>query len=349
LSLIDATRYGVSFILAPGVERCSRDYLSRRIVREDLAPNIEVTQKQMDDKPSAPIIGERYQVLCEIGQGGMGKVLKARHLQLNKLVAIKVLDRSSVGDGNARARFELEATSGSQLSHPNLVQVFDYGFTKEDEPYIVMEYVEGESLAQRIQRRGPLDVPESLHIFQQIARALEYMHSKHVIHRDLKPGNIMLQTIGDEVHARVVDFGIAKVLTEGGQPATNLTETGAVCGGPNYMSPEQCMGQKIDNRSDIYSLGCVMYECLSGAPPLSGENALQTVFRQINEKPPSLVATVGDGVAGIIEKCMEKDPARRFQSSGELLAALKLVASHDIGHKAWLAPGSKPSSAHSFM
>ncbi|HEY9783818.1 MAG TPA: serine/threonine-protein kinase [Candidatus Obscuribacterales bacterium] len=272
------------------------------------------------------LLGDRYQVLATLGQGGMGTVLKGRHATLGKLVAIKVLNAGLLLDQTNRLRFEQEAQAGSALSHPNLVAVFDHGFTPAGEPFLVMEYVEGESLDVLLSKRGPLRGEEFLDIFRQVCKALQYIHKKNIIHRDIKTSNIMIQVIDDERYVKLLDFGIAKVLPESGYTGQHLTATGTVFGSPLYMSPEQCMGSKTDARSDIYSLGCVMYECLCGEPPLRGENALQTFYKHINDSPRPLTScdsfTEFDRkIASIVEKCLAKSPEKRFESAGDLLAA----------------------------
>lgn len=269
---------------------------------------------------------DRYEILEVFGQGGMGTVLKAKHINLSKLVAIKVLNPGRSLDEMSKARFAQEAQAGSALSHPNLVTVFDYGFTG-DEPYLVMEFVEGESLDNLILRLGRLSIDAFLDIFSQVAKAVQYIHKHGIIHRDLKTSNIIVQTIEGECYVKLLDFGIAKILTDDQSPQQHLTATGMVFGSPLYMSPEQCMGKSTDSRSDIYSLGCVMYECLSGRPPLEGENALHTLFKHINDAPNNLtIASSADPraaqIALIVSRCLEKDPNKRYATAGELLNAL---------------------------
>lgn len=283
----------------------------------------------LQDAPQ--VIGDRYQVLEVIGRGGMGTVLKASHLNLSKIVAIKLLNPGMLVDELSKGRFEVEAKAGSKLSHPNLVAVFDYGFTGGGDPYLVMEYVEGESLDQMIARLGRLDAAEFLNVFSQICKALQYIHNSGIIHRDLKPSNIMIQSIGEDRYARLLDFGIAKVVSDSGYTAQHLTATGSVFGSPPYMSPEQCQGNKTDARSDIYSLGCVMYECLTGIPPFKGENALQTIFKQVSESAEPIKSSnhADMQISAIISRCLEKDPDRRFNSVGELLSELSRVSTSE--------------------
>jgi serine/threonine protein kinase len=277
------------------------------------------------------LIGSRYEVLKTLGQGGMGTVVKARNITLGKLVAIKLLNKALLVDEVSRARFGQEAQAGSALSHPNLVTIFDHGFTGDGAPYIVMEYIEGQSLDAIIREKGRLSVSEFLDTFIQAARALQYIHKKGIVHRDIKTSNLMVQQIDDERYIKLVDLGIAKVLSAESDSLQNLTVTGAVLGSPLYMSPEQCQGNVLDERSDIYSMGCVMYECTSGTTPFRGENLLQTLWKQVNEVPPPLPSPDGDSerqakVNRITMRCLSKAAADRYQSVPDLLADLTAVA-----------------------
>ncbi|MGD9684302.1 MAG: protein kinase [Candidatus Obscuribacterales bacterium] len=272
-----------------------------------------------------PVI-ERYQVTELLGKGGMGVVVKASHAQLDKQVAIKVLHANLV-DGASRQRFEIEAKAGSRLTHPNLVSIFDYGVTADGKPYMVMEFIEGQSLESFISRNDRMEIEMFLSVFEQIAKALQYIHRQNIVHRDIKSSNIMLQVIEGDLYAKLVDFGIAKVLAESGMAMQKLTETGSVFGSPLYMSPEQCRGLVVDQRSDIYSLGCVMYECIAGMPPIVGENVLKTIFMHVNDPPEPLPELNSPdpavcSMARLIHRCLEKDPGARFADSGELLQAL---------------------------
>ena len=274
----------------------------------------------------AALIGGLYEIIGVLGKGGMGSVLKARHQRLqNKIYAIKVLNPVLMAtDPTLRQRFELEAQATSKLTHPNLVTVFDYGFTPEGAPYLVMEFLDGFSLDHILKSETRVSIEELLPVFIQLTKALQYIHTQNVVHRDLKPHNIMVQVIGNEPYAKLIDLGIAKVFTDDGTTAQHLTATGVAYGSPYYMSPEQCKGEKIDLRSDIYSFGCVMYECLAGRPPFQGENSLQTVFKQVSEQAPAIECKTEfeRELAIVIERCMQKTAAHRFQNAGELLIAL---------------------------
>jgi len=317
----------------------------------------------------------RYQVIDQLGQGGMGIVVKASHQELDKLVAIKVLNSNLLVDETSLRRFEIEAKAGSQLSHPSLVSIFDYGVTDDGSPYLVMEYIEGRSLQEILAEAGKLSGPMLVKVFEQIAKALQYIHKRGVVHRDIKASNIMLQDIDGDLYAKLVDFGIAKVIAENG--GQKLTETGSVFGSPFYMSPEQCQGNQVDARSDIYSLGCVMYECYVGHPPIQGENALKTIFMHVTHAPEPLqdlnsTNPAARNFARMIHKCLEKSPSARYQNCAQLLQsfneikeaieAQKYQSSSPPAQNRWkrtgerssyklgtYAPGTIPSSSNGAM
>lgn len=273
---------------------------------------------------------ERYELLGVLGSGGMGTVLKATHVQLNKPVAIKVLNMELIKDRTSLSRFETEAKAGGQLSHPNLVAVFDFGYTIDGEPYFVMEYVEGFSLSELVKRSGKCSSSDFVFVFGQALKALNYIHKKNVIHRDIKSSNIMLQFIEGDRYVKLLDFGIAKVLADTGVTMQQLTATGEAVGSPLYMSPEQCKGSHVDVRSDIYSLGCVMHECFAGYPPFRGGNAMQTIHMHLNDSPAPLAGLCRSEqellIASLIHKCILKRPDDRFQSAAELGMHLEQIA-----------------------
>lgn len=292
----------------------------------------QVTQSNINNgqKRLPKIPPERYEILGVLGSGGMGTVLKARHVQLNKLVAIKVLNMELIQDRTSFSRFEKEARAGGQLSHPNLVAVFDFGYTVDGEPYFVMEYVEGFSLAELVKRCGKCSSADFIYVFVQALKALNYIHRNNVIHRDMKSSNIMLQFIEGDRYVKLIDFGIAKVLAESGVTMQHLTATGEAVGSPLYMSPEQCKGRNVDARADIYSLGCVMYECFAGYPPFRGGNAMQTIQMHLNDPPAPLSSLCRSeqelSIASLIHKCVLKRPDDRYQSAAELGMHLEEIA-----------------------
>lgn len=282
----------------------------------------------LEQKTTTDLVGltlsDRYEVIEVLGKGGMGVVYKGRRTQINKFVAIKVLKASLIEDEVSLKRFEQEAIASANLDDPHLISVYDFGYGPNGEPYLVMDFLEGKSLEDIIERQGPISLDRFLHIFSQACQALSYIHSRSIIHRDLKPSNIMLvKTQSSDEFVKLVDFGIAKVIGDDQRLMQKLTATGQSFGSPLYMSPEQCMGKEVDVRSDIYSLGCVMFEALTGRTPIAGENALQTVFMHINS-PPLMLNQVGPGlthplqVQEVIMRCLEKDPDKRFQSATEI-------------------------------
>lgn len=275
------------------------------------------------------IILDRFKIIELLGSGGVGSVFRIKHLHLNTEFALKCLNRLQNSDGDWR-RFEIEARAANRLDHPNLVKVHDSGLLPDGQPYFVMDLIEGETLSEAIRKRGTLPVNDALKIFIQVGFALAYAHQNGVIHRDIKPSNIMLTNQTESTAAsivKVVDFGLAKLTGSDEFSQQTLTKTGEIFGSPLYMSPEQCMGISVDHRSDLYSFGCVMYEVLSGAPPLIGESALSTMMKHQSEKPLSLKeASMGRTfplkLEEIIFTLLEKDPKKRFQDSATLTAEL---------------------------
>jgi serine/threonine protein kinase len=269
-----------------------------------------------------------YEFIEAVGAGGMSVIYKARHRALNRLVAIKMLHGHMLSDTIIR-RFQQEAKASSLLQHPNTVAVYDFGITESGLPFMVMDFVEGETLANRLKRRGTLPPRACIMIFKQVCDAVEHAHELGILHRDLKPGNIMLiESEGTPGIVKILDFGIAKIMDATDSPGHNLTQTGEVFGSPLYMSPEQCSGNKaLDRRSDIYSLGCVMYECLTGTVPHRGDTVMATIVKQLNERPKPITelqpnARIPAKLEDIVDKALEKNPDKRFQSMEELKEAL---------------------------
>ncbi len=277
---------------------------------------------------------EQYEILGEIGSGGMGLIYKARHMALAQLVAIKMLQLNRL-DAVGIERFAQEAKAVNLLDHPGIVHIRDYGLTEFNQPYMVLDYIEASTLEETIAFQGALSVHSSLDIFTQIADAIEHAHGRGILHRDLKPSNIMLVKVdGQGALVRIVDFGIAKIIDNNDPLQAKLTKTGEVFGSPLYMSPEQALGSKVDQRSDIYSLGCVMFETLTGAPPFSGESAIQIISKQMNAEAPTLKeGSLGNvfpaNVEEIVRKALRKNPDERFQSMQELKEALLIARSND--------------------
>ncbi|PZM81183.1 MAG: hypothetical protein DKT66_18335 [Candidatus Melainabacteria bacterium] len=278
------------------------------------------------------IIADRYKVVQLLGHGGMGSVYKVEQIYAHQLFALKTLSGQNYPDVAIR-RFQKEAQAAMKLNHTNLVRAHDFGILPTHQPFYIMDLIEGENLSEYAKRVGTLPLDEILRIFIPICFALAYAHSEGIVHRDIKPGNIMLDKSGGNSEPyvpKIVDFGIAKLTdTEGGESA-NLTRTGEIFGTPLYMSPEQCLGVKIDHRTDIYSLGCVMYEVLTGAPPFHGESALNLMMKHQSEQSSSLKeGSMGrefpEMLEAIVAKTLEKDPDSRYQNLLDLAEDLSLL------------------------
>ena len=282
------------------------------------------------------VFNGRYIVQQVIGVGGMGTVYEARHTALDNRVAIKTLKTELLDETTVMARFEQEARSCAILNHPNLVNVIDCGITEDKEPYLVMEFLEGPHILEDVRAGEKLNLEKFFEVFMQTCSALEYAHSEGVVHRDLKPGNIII-TIGPEGSriTKIVDFGIAKIEDLGGN-IQMLTQTGEVLGSPSYMSPEQCAGEPIDHRVDIYALGCVMYEAIAGEQAFAGHTILDILEKHMSEKPVEIDAKLVEAKApselkGVIMKCLEKDPDDRYQSCAEIYDSLKSIKENMLG------------------
>ncbi|PWT96634.1 MAG: hypothetical protein C5B53_09245 [Candidatus Melainabacteria bacterium] len=280
-----------------------------------------------------------YEVVERVGSGGMGVVYKAKHKSLDKTVAVKFLHTELAADPVNVKRFQIEARAASSLTHANLAAVYEYGTTASGAPYLVMDYLEGSGLDQILKREGFLVQERFFSIFGQVCDALIHAHYKQIVHRDLKPSNIMIlkQEDGSEF-VKLVDFGIARVLQQSAKDGSRLTQTGEVIGSPVYMSPEQCLGLELDARSDIYSLGVVMYEALAGVPPFQGDNSIQIIVGHVNQKPRSIRKlrpdfNISPELEDLVMRTLEKDPAQRYQSVQEL--ALDLELAQKSGNHRW--------------
>lgn len=288
------------------------------------------------------VFADKYEILSVLGAGGMSVIYKARHKYMERICAVKLLHPFLLSDSSMFQRFQYEAKAASNLSHPNVVAMHDFGITDDGKAYLVMDYLEGEDLSTVLERDVFLTEPQAREIFRQALAGLDHAHSKGVIHRDLKPSNLFLipQTDGS-VLVKLVDFGIAKI-TDSSNAAQNLTRTGEVFGSPLYMSPEQCSGKSLDARSDIYSLGCLMYEALCGRRPLVGESALETMHMHIKDVPLTLSQAapkleVSHQLEDAVMKCLCKRPDDRFSSVAELYQEIygeplpKVPVAHSVG------------------
>lgn len=274
-----------------------------------------------------PLIGrvllERYEVLRRIGSGGMGAVYVGRQLAIGREVALKILRQDLMSHGMVRERFRREAEIIGRLRHPNTIQLIDYGESEDGLAVMVMELLVGQALSDRLKQLGPMPLSEVLGLGEELASSLAEAHALGLVHRDLKPANIFLVEVTGKFHAKVLDFGIARMLDE---EASRITSTGQVFGTPRYMSPEQGLATKdVDHRSDLYSLGLILFECLSGQPPFSAQTSLQYLSAHATVPPPKL----GESVHGVpyqlealVDRLLAKDPNERPASATEVEEAL---------------------------
>ncbi len=274
----------------------------------------------------------RYRLEARIGSGGMSTVYRALDETLQRQVAVKLMNREVTADSAELERFRREARAVAQLSHPHIVGVIDAG-EDDGRPYIVLEYVEGETLKERIRRAGRLPVTEAVAYAIEIARALGAAHARHIVHRDVKPQNVL---IDEEGSAKVTDFGIARTLDEEG-----LTADGRVLGTTDYVSPEQALGQHVTGQSDLYSLGVVLYEMLSGEVPFKGENQVAVAMKHVREQLPDLQSKrpeVSAALAAVVDRATAKHQENRYASDAELIAELEDVLAIEAA-RAGNAPG----------
>ena len=260
------------------------------------------------------VLGDRYELVDQLGFGGMAEVFRARDLRLGRDVAVKVLRADLARDPSFQSRFRREAQAAASLSHPAVVAVFDTG---EDGgvPYIVMELVEGRTLRDILQTEGKLPPERAVEVVAYVCEALEYSHQAGIVHRDIKPGNVMVTTTGE---VKVMDFGIARAVTAS---QSTMTQTAAVMGTAQYLSPEQARGEHVDARSDIYSTGCLLYELLCGRPPFLGDSPVAVAYQHVREDaaPPSRhAATIGPDLDAIVLMAIAKNPAHRYQTAAEM-------------------------------
>jgi serine/threonine protein kinase len=286
------------------------------------------------DQPSelehiGQVLDNKYRLDSYLSRGGMGAVYRATHVMLGRPVAVKLINPDLVTSPDIVRRFQREARAVTHLNHPNIVEVYDLGQTADGTLYIAMELVAGESLGEVIRSSGPLPPSRTVNIMRQVVSALALAHRKEIVHRDLKPHNIMITRGDDGVEtAKLLDFGIAKTFEFDAN--TQLTAAGSTMGTPKYMSPEQAMGMAVDARSDLYSLGIILYEMLIGEVPFSDPSLPAMLVKHMNELPvppsqrrPDL--QISPALESIALRCLEKDPAKRFQTAGEIGAELQRV------------------------
>jgi serine/threonine-protein kinase len=264
------------------------------------------------------VLGERYEIGGVLGRGGMAEVHRGRDLRLGREVAVKVLRSDLARDPSFQVRFRREAQAAASLNHPAIVAVYDTGEDRTATgatPYIVMEYVEGETLRDVLRREGRLDPRRAMQLTADICGALDFSHRNGIVHRDVKPGNVMITPQGA---VKVMDFGIARAVSDS---AATMTSTAAVIGTAQYLSPEQARGEAVDARSDVYSVGCLLYELVTGAPPFTGDSPVSVAYQHVREDPrlpSSINPEVPPELDAILLKAMSKNPANRYQSAADM-------------------------------
>jgi len=276
------------------------------------------------------VVDKRYRITGVLGRGGMGNVYRAEHVTIKRPVALKLLIPSLGHLDHIKARFEREAFAAGRVDHPNCVTASDFGELEDGTRYLVMELLDGESLADVVEREAPLTVDRSLHIVRHLLHGLRFAHKAGVIHRDLKPDNVILDTKdGDENFARLLDFGIAKLLgdAQAEEGGAQLTQAGVAFGTPTYMSPEQAYGETVDARSDLYALSVMLYEMLTGRPPFINEDKMAVLNMHASRPPPPFSEVVPDlsfppGVESLVRRGLEKPRDARFADAGEYIDAI---------------------------
>ncbi|UJR87056.1 serine/threonine-protein kinase [Sandaracinus amylolyticus] len=300
--------------------------------KESAAPTREVEPALRDpERLIGQTLGGKYRVSGVLARGGMGRIYRAEQVPLGRPVALKVLHSEldeTGGDPGFQKRFLLEAASCAQLRHPNIVVVYDYGRLEESSReayFMAMELIEGPTLGQVLRDEGPLAIARALRITREVARALREAHRQEMVHRDLKPSNVMLVTTGEGEQVKVLDFGLVKVMRDDSE---ELTKEGHFLGSPKYMAPEQIRRGPVDGRADLYALGVLLYQMISGRVPFEGDDPVQTLMAHLNDPVPPIPSTieVPPSVQQLLLRCLQKDPALRFASAEELIRAIDEIA-----------------------
>jgi DNA-binding response OmpR family regulator/tRNA A-37 threonylcarbamoyl transferase component Bud32 len=321
-----------SFALEKQPSQPEQSSLPKPGLERTMQENIKGAASRLDVGEALRTFADRYETIAPIGGGSMGLVFKAKDVALKRYVALKVLHPELVPNHESLSRFTQEAQSIAQLSHPNIVAIYDCGVTANGVPYLVMEFIEGESLFDLLTRERQVPWERALGFFLRLCDALAHSHSRGIIHRDIKPSNIMFQKIEeDKSMLKLLDFSIAKVVNSSDQQLLHMSREGEVFGSPLYLSPEQFTGGRIDERSDMFSLGYMFYECVTGIKLFLGDNDVDTMFRRTVELPipfkilrPDLV--IPESLQSIIFKCMAVEPEKRYSSVAQLRSELQEVA-----------------------
>jgi DNA-binding NarL/FixJ family response regulator len=301
--------------------------LSRKDDFQPVTADIESPKASLANSAVAPeglmvgsVFADRYAVESFVGEGGMGLVYRAKHLHMNRRVAIKVLHSSLLADRHLVRRFKQESMTASTLSHPNVVSIFDFGISQQGQPFLIMDYLDGCGLNTVLEKEGFLDLNRFLSIYLQVCDGLAAAHAKDIIHCDLKPSNIMLVKDGlDRDVVKIVDFGLSVVIPRDTNVQFQLTDSFEVYGSPCYMSPEQCAGSKLDARSDVYAVGCAMYESIVGSPVFTGKTPFEVFAKQLRQLPERFATACPNRpipffLEQIIFKALGKNPQDRYQS-----------------------------------
>ena len=280
-----------------------------------------------DDKMVGTTFAERYEILSVLGSGSGGTVYKARHRFMNRLAAIKVMHPELMPDLDLLQRFRQEAAAANSLEHPNVIRVIDFGVASDGTAFMIQEYVDGPTLREIIDHEGAIPAPLAVELFKQICLGLGFAHRSGIVHRDLKPSNVLVSGYGTlDMRVKIADFGVAKLVRPDNSNVVK-TEMGLVIGSPLYMSPEQCRGHVLDKRADIYSMGCLMYETLTGRPPFVGKDVMEVMFQHVNCEVPNIASTpIGMHLPailnGIVMKALRKEANTRYRSMEELMVYL---------------------------
>jgi serine/threonine protein kinase len=280
-----------------------------------------------------PLIGkliqDRYRIESLIAKGSMGVIYRATQELIGREVAIKVMHNYLVSDDESLKRYHKEAKAASRLNHPNITTIYDFGVLSSGQPYIVMDLLAGKTLADYLKDRHQLTLNQTLMVFQQVCLALAEAHKCGIVHRDIKPENIVIDELpdGKSISVKVVDFGIATFAEGNDDTIGKITKTGTVCGSPFYMSPEQCDASTLDHRSDLYSLGVVLFETLTGKVPFDSKDIYQVLTMQVKDPPPRMKKArpdleFNDSIEQVVAKSLAKEPAARYQTAEEFWLAL---------------------------
>jgi serine/threonine protein kinase len=291
---------------------------------------LESASELVDEFKAGQVLDGKFEIIGHVSSGGFGSIYKVRQMHLDRLVALKILHTEVVDTEDGLKRFQREAKAASAFSHENLAMVYEFGLLKNGRPYIVMPLIDGETLKERIKRKGFLGAEEALPILLQLCKGLSFAHNHDVIHRDIKPANILIVTNdrGEEV-IKLIDFGLSRPKGNWAQNTGQLTQAGQTVGSPLYMSPEQCRGKEVNVQSDIYSLGCTMYEMFCGHPPfVDADTVLTLMSRHVNDEPPEFEVNAQNSndaqrLRLIVLRCLRKQPDERYANVSDLIDDLR--------------------------